>query len=253
MASTNAQSKVVLALAGLDAAGAVALLRAHAFAAASAARLLVLWVVSPRLVFRSETLSRLRTFCARELPYPLGPGVCRVVAGDFVAEVARFAEHSDLVVLGASRWAGRAAEQLARGSQLPVLVARPARRGCVLGATNLEHARYPVLSQLATLQRRLETKAVVVHSVGHDEPEAAVKSRLERLRTAAGDRLAWADLVVTQQASPVLAILSLARQHDSDLIVVGAPRTEVRMFGRSVTEEVVARARRSVWVTPLEV
>lgn len=242
---------VLLALCTVDRAGATALLRAHAFATAAGARLRVLRVLPSA---RGEAEAQLREvvdWCARELPYPVGPDDCAVAQGDFVAAVLAAAEPGcQLVVLPVAQWSGRAAEQLARAVRVPVLVARPARSGCVVGATNLELASFPVLSQVADLQARLEGKAVLVHSVSSASGD--VGRRLDRLRGAAGELLAWAEVVVLQDPSTAHAILKVARQHDCDLIVMGAPRGEGRLFGRSVTEEVVARARRSVWVTPVE-
>jgi len=241
---------VLLALCSLDRAGSVALLRAHALAAANAARLLVLRVVPSRHGASATARQELECWAARELPYPLDAGSCQVIAGDFVAEVAAAAltARAELVVLPATGWAGRAADELSRGARLPVLVARPARGGCVVGATSLAHAHLPVLRELANLQQRLETKAVVVHTV--QGPSASAGDGLERLRTAAGEALAWAELVVVDDPSAPRAILKVARQHDSDLIVIGAGARSPTLFGRTVTEEVVARARRSVWVTP---
>ncbi len=244
---------VVLVVVGeRDEAARVALGRAWALAAAGGTRLWVVEIV-PRGATLADVDADLDDWCAQLLPAALREAGREVREGDFVTEATAIAGtlSPTLIVVPADPSAGQHARELVRCAHVPVFVARAERRGGVVGAVDLERPELTVLRQVAAFTVSIHGSPVLVHPL----PEEAlgqlgqVRRRVNALRAATQWLLPGADVVVTARASPVQAILEVARGIDSDVIVVGeAPGGA---DGHGIAGELIALARRSVLVTPV--
>lgn len=230
----------------------VALERAWALAAAGGSRLWVAEIV-PHGAPLADVDADLESWCAQLLPAALREAGREVRQGDFVTAATALAGtlSPSLIVVPAGPSAGLHARQLVRRAKVPVFVARAERRGGVVGAVDLERPELPVLRQIAAFTVSLHGSPVLVHPL----PQEAlgqlghVRRRVNALRAATQWLLPGADVVVTARASPVQAILEVARGIDSDVIVVGEAPGDTD--GHGIAGELIALARRSVLVTPL--
>lgn len=215
-------------------------------------------------------------WAADSLPAALGPERIALCRGDFVTSIVDHAKAigASLIILAPSvQRSPKAVELLADTSALPVLVAHRSSQphAAILAATDLRDAAYPVLRRAMALGDLLQAPVVPLHNVS---PLAAVighavrhPSSLREFRTLYGElqlqqKLRLGDArahlklergVVCNAERTVDAILEQARAHDAELVVVGLRRRSWldRKVGVSVAAQVVARARRSVLVSPM--
>lgn len=283
MQETEPTARVLLAL-GHGSFPTAALARAASLARALDAELHVLHVRPfarsgrrPRAEARGPGRSLQRSV-GGWLADALGPGAARVALsarrGDFVHESAiRCVELGASVVVVAAEGPrlGSRVTGLVQASGRPVLVARQAGSAdCMIAATDLESASFPVLSDASALAQLLTTRVVAIHNLaplcvilggGLSRPlsippdEREVEERSDLLLHAAGHVTSCDAAVVRHERDPAAAILDEARSREADLIVVGSRRRRWtgRMIAGNVAERVVARASRSVLVTPLDV
>jgi nucleotide-binding universal stress UspA family protein len=287
-------SPVVLALRGGEFPGE-SLKRADALAEAMGVELRIVRVVDPYPVLTPS----MRLFNARDaaraldeltklreatcewfesaLGHALSPGQLEVVRGDFVEITCERALElaAALVVIAPSRrLLDSNVESLATRSGLPILIARSGSEldPCVVAATDLEDARFPVLRAAAQLAQVLGAAVVPVHNVcplpamlrGAAHHPSALRERAAWLATAkerkqSGLARAVGELelsqagVISDDYDAARAILHEARSRKADLVVVGL-RTRSwieRLLSPSVATSVVRGARRSVLITPL--
>lgn len=217
-----------------------------------------------------ELVGTTAMWCDQVLPEPLGDRyVVRhgTLIDELAAEVAR--GPTRLIVVAADSVEARHASQLATDVHVPVLLARPrSSNSIVVAATDLRHARYPVIAEAADLAPAMAARLVCIHNrppvlPGIDpmtamflEPSSFDTSEEEArtLRAVATALSDDAESVITGQARPVDAILEVARAQDADLIVVGAARHSsiYRWLTGSTAAAVARRARRSVLLAPLD-
>lgn len=166
----------------------------------------------------------------------------------------------------------RVACSVADKLELPVLVARAARRdGELIAASAMRHPGLPVLSTAREYARVFGRDLICVHNatpmpIYASDPTAAPTSYVSGLamqdgvaaakrrrlsRFSARDRTV--DSLVTRDGSTLDAVLGLARDRDADLIVVGHQRRAwiSRLFGRGTTERIVEHSQRSVLIVPI--
>lgn len=194
-----------------------------------------------------------------------------VRGGAFVAQVARRACEVGaglIVVPDEGIGIGHAATRLAHATSVPVLVGREgAMSGVIVAATDLRDPDLPVLRHAAILARRLSVPVLALHNVapmvsrlGGEAPGTApvmTASGLTEIRTQMrkGVRGAAIDAnaIVANESRIEWAILQAARRRHADIIAVGTRRRSwfSRIVDRSVGEQVVDGARRSVLLIPL--
>ena len=267
---------VLFAVEHVDEPMRVALGRAQALAALSGDALHVIRVIPPPAPWRETGLTELfdaerevRRELRAVLPEAPSSDRLRVCCGDFTREVSAAVsrERALLVVVPDSPSASRRAGVIARQTRVPVLVARAHRpNGAVLGATALEHRRYPELRRAQQLAGWLGAPLVVLHSLpgaraelaDHDAERAvaedvyAVTSCCELLKQVTANLAPGAELVVARSDDPLDAILEQERRRACDLLVVGARVAGHTGFEPSLAETVVSRATSSVLVMPME-
>lgn len=191
--------------------------------------------------------------------------------GDFVTQVARYAEGVDaeLLLFPSDReGASQLVSALTARIRTPVLVSRrPHRAQTIIAATDLQDSEYPVLQFASELGRRLDSGIVALHNLDpqglvenkaapdaaavlHGEPGRA--AGMERLRRVSECLLAPVQVVVRDDADAVDAILGEAQLRNADLVVVGwRPRAPCERGAGSVPSRVVDFAQRSVLVIPI--
>lgn len=163
----------------------------------------------------------------------------------------------------------RTVTSLVEDLEIPVLVARDARDGEIIAATDMRSPEFPVCSLARTYADALGRKIAYLHNarpmpVLTSDPMAGPSTYVGMLElqddvaAAKGARLrAFADdptsAHLSRTGSTVDAILELARFHDADLVVVGhrARPWWVRVLRTGVARSVVDQSFRSVLVTPL--
>lgn len=260
----------------LDEAMRVALSRAQALAATAGAALHVLRVIPPPAPWRETSLTdlfdaerELRRELRARLPEALSSERLRVCCGELTREASAAVsrDRAQLVVIPAAACASRRAGVIARQTRVPVLVARAHRpSGAVLGATDLEHRRYPELRRACQLAGWLSAPLVVMHSLPAPRAELAetdaeravaedvfaVTSCCELLKQVTASLAPGAELVVARSDDPLEAILEQERRRACDLLVVGARVAGAGGREPSLAEAVVSRASSSVLVMPLE-
>ncbi len=241
----GSERAVLVVLHALDDDAKVALDRGWGAAASVGWRLRVVLSV-PVGCRLAEREAALEAWCSMSLPAALREDGREVREGELSAAAAESASRCvpALMVVPARPEAGRVAEHLVGMLRVPVLVARPARRGAVVGAVDLDHPELPVLRQIAAFTGPVHGSAVLVRSV-EDDAAPALETRIGALRAATQWLLPDAQLIVTARPSRVNGILEVARRLDSDLIVVAEQRGAAEPNG-----ELVARARRSVLIIP---
>ncbi len=203
----------------------------------------------------------------------MAPGCeVKVLAGAFATVTASLARAIGPRVVVVSREDldnVRDATFLVRETGLPVLVARSVESGStIVAATDLLHRELPVLRAAADLASAMEAPLVAVHNVpaltiepltatgvpvavGPTPEDLSARARALEVAVRAIDPDATALIVSESQAS--VGILQQAREHDADLVVVGAyggSWMERVLFG-STADDVLRSARRSVLVLPL--
>lgn len=159
--------------------------------------------------------------------------------------------------------------ELAQRVLAPVLLARPRTAADVIvAATDLEDRSLPVLRVAAGLAPTVTDRIVCIHNVPPaidvDPMGALYFPALSFLgRTAArrewllGDAVRQisphGDPLITNRSRTADAILDAARDHDADVIALGARAhgTMARWFHPGVAEQVCRRTRRSVLLAPL--
>lgn len=214
---------------------------------------------------------RLRAFCDAVLTERLPEDRLFVRAGGLAKVAVELAGEASAapVVLGPGS-DGKTAAEVACRARVPVLVARRARLGSIVAATDLADPRFPVLRQAGQLAGRADERATVVHNVpampGVGLPGGALGARLGlvpeetilseyrwRLHAVVRSLGIAADPVVVSRPSAADAILEIAREHDADLVVVGTHARSwlARLLSPSIAEVVVDRADGSVLVMPL--
>jgi nucleotide-binding universal stress UspA family protein len=217
-----------------------------------------------------------RTFLGDTLGNALPRNRLKLRSGEFYEQIgARAAElGASLIVLSPEangRRHGRKVTRLARATNTPVLVAREtAASEVIVAATDLRSEAVPVLKKAAELSERLGVPMVAVHNLNMDltsiGPEMAVQlgrsaeskltnERRQLLSDACQKLSVQSEPLLTNEFDPVAAVLREARSRDADLIIVGTRGRSwlERLLTRSVSAEIVSRARRSVLVTPVTV
>ena len=206
-----------------------------------------------------------------------------IVHGDFVEQVSVHAANIDarlIVVPARSPQPGSTMTMLARAAQRPVLVAQEHRGNpTILAATDLRTPGHPVLRHAAELGQRFGARLVAFHNgdtstitVENLQPgmmtgsftmtsACAAMVNAAQLRTARRAQLTAAvavlpvdsSVAVVDQVGSARAILAQANRVDPDCVVVGTRQRDwfQNLSSRSVSAEVVERARHSVLVVPL--
>ncbi len=197
-----------------------------------------------------------------------------LVRGSFVEKVADYAAQFDakLIVLPSEEVRlGSAVAALASTSGVPVLVARESSgTETIIAATDLAEEGYPILRKAAELRDQFSSPVVAIHNVnparasvggnlGWPVPpgrsvEAVREARTQKLTALSQCMFTEAEPVIREELDLVEAILSEARSHDANMIVVGTHRRSwaYRLVVGSVAARVVNRASSSVLVTPLD-
>lgn len=178
--------------------------------------------------------------------------------GDFANTVIAYAEAvaADWIVVPGGEQPGAAIIRLAREAQRPVFVVRPKRGGrAVIAASDLRTARLPVLEQALQVAEPLGASVTLLHNMrptGLWRPHSETRARASRLRAARANGDVCAT-VLTRSRDAVEAILSQAREHHADIVVVGTHERSwfSRAVHRSVAADVVNRAQRSVMIAPI--
>ncbi len=197
---------------------------------------------------------------------------CSVTHGEFIEQVARCADQLGarlIVVPPRESSVGNVVTSLACASNRPVLSAREGGRAdTILAATDLESSAYPVLWTAAELARGIEATMVAVHNVERPRdvsdaddastptsyaPRDATTPTSSELEDISQRLPVTTEPVVRRDVDAVAAILDEARNRDAGLVVVGTRRRGwfEGFVRRTVASRVVARAKRSVLVTPL--
>lgn len=223
--------------------------------------------ISDQIVRDLELIGTTAAWCDQILPEPLGDRyVVRrgKLADELAAEVER--GPTRMVVIAAGSIEARHACELANDHQIPVLLARPRKlNSVVVAATDLRDERYPVLHEASEVAPAMAARLVCVHNrpprlPGVDPmtamflPASDLRDDGDRGLESAADAVAeGAEVLTTNEARPVDAILDVARAQDADLIVVGAaPHSSIyRWLTGSTAAAVARRARRSVLLAPL--
>lgn len=220
-------------------------------------------------------------FCETMLARPFSPRRILVRRGQIAEAILETAAWLDatLVVVGGDDGAapgehrhGRVVTKVVRQAARPVLVARGATRSdAIVAATDFTDATFPALAQAAEISGRLEAPLTFVHNI---EPFGALvagttfgvpamllgvavrdaeQQRAENLRHLAARLGQGINTVVTSQETATDAILTVARERDADMVVVGTHRRRgLRgLFGQGTAEMVATTAKRSVLAIPI--
>ena len=193
-----------------------------------------------------------------------------IESGSAHSAIVRTAEEVDagLIVVGhGSREQGLSgiSERVVRYAHCPVLVARPARGGCILAATDFSDPAMPAVESAASESRRRTRDLVVIHAIDIerfilipdqtmpelppiDLPEEVRKASLERLNACAAQFHANRSILAHGPAGS--SILDAISELHADLVVVGTHgQTGLsRLALGSVAESVVRGADCSVLV-----
>lgn len=194
----------------------------------------------------------------------------------YAAVVERADEwQAELIVVGSHGYTGvdhallgSVAERIVRYASCPVLVARPARRGVVLVATDLSDPALPALEAGVREARARECSLVVLHALDTQVsasaaagallgaipaglPEGALEARRQGARQlieTALERLGARGEVHVADGDPVSALKDLAEELPAALLVVGTRgRTGLkRVLLGSVAEKLIETAPCSV-------
>jgi nucleotide-binding universal stress UspA family protein len=194
----------------------------------------------------------IRRVCRTELQRALDGDQLQVVTGEFDAQIIATIRRldADLAVLASHASVSRRAAEIARQTGASIVVARlPRSVESVLVATDLARPGYPVLRRVSELNVAPQTPVTLLHNLAPDEPAGV--DAVAHLRRAGSALLPNAALVVTRRTDPADAILDHAAACDTDLIVVGIPRSGASGPLGFVAEDVVRRSNRTVLVTPL--
>jgi nucleotide-binding universal stress UspA family protein len=152
---------------------------------------------------------------------------------------------------------GAAAIAVASTLGVRVLVVREPRAAKpLLAATDMRHARFPVLAASCDLARRLGKAATFFHNEGEAlEPAAHGEARLDRLQAIAASARIEADAIVVRSSGTLESILRLADLADADVVSIGARRQSwhARLgLAPGLPERLVDGCTCSVYVVPME-
>ena len=166
---------------------------------------------------------------------------------------------------------GRTGYRVVRGVPCPVLVARPNKEGCVIGATDFSDPSLPALDVAASEATRRHARLRLVHCLEFAEPvslgspilgmlpelPATVirdleRSAYDRLRAFLDERHLRGDALLVR-GDPAHTIVNLAASNPAELVVIGIRgRTNLsRLFLGSVAEAILHTAPCSVLVVHL--
>ena len=138
---------------------------------------------------------------------------------------------------------------------VPVLVAHELTSGdAIVVATDLRDCRYPIVRQAADMLDHLETTLIGIHNIDDTVTEVELARRHAALAMALEPISISHEAVIEHADDPADAVLAVARERDADLIVVGVPRRSWfdLLLHPTVASRIVANARRSVLLAPLE-
>jgi nucleotide-binding universal stress UspA family protein len=182
----------------------------------------------------------------------------RRTVGHLVQEAIKYALDQDaqLVVLPpAVGQSGSCVSAIVAAAGVPVLVACEATGGdSIVAATDLSDPRFPVVQLATEMIDHLETTLVGVHVVEGETSDTAIEQRRSVMATALEPISLSHEVVIELASDPAAAVLSAARERDSDMIVVGVPSRSWldSLLHPTVASRIVAGAGRSVLLTPIK-
>jgi nucleotide-binding universal stress UspA family protein len=207
------------------------------------------WVGSraQRVLTRAAEIARKAGVQAEELIDPEGPPVERVLKR--AASHPLLALGAPMVSRAAGLWIGGVTLEAVHHLPSSLLIAREPPLGAgeqiVLALDGSEEA--PGLIKIAAhAARRLQRGVVVVHAVGVESRSQPHHLEAERRRLAEVHGVA--PEVVVKAENPTDAILAVARERQTSLIVMGSRRIGGARALGSVSERVAHRARCSVLI-----